>query len=104
VNPAVEWISLALAAIGTLFFISGSIGLSRLPDVTTRLHALSKADNVGLGLIVLATMLRADSIQAVFKAGLVWGLMLVTSTCLCLIIVRECEKTPADQIQSKDAS
>ena len=84
-----EWGSFALAVMGTVFFVSGSIGLYRLPDTVSRLHALSKADNVGLGLIALATMLRADSLQVAFKAGLVWCLMLVASTCLCLIIVRE---------------
>ena len=34
---------------GLTFFIAGSIGLLRLPDVYSRLHALTKADNVGFG-------------------------------------------------------
>lgn len=30
---------------GLFFFIAGSVGLLRLPDVYSRLHALTKADN-----------------------------------------------------------
>ena len=37
---------------GLFFFVAGSIGLLRFPDLYSRLHALTKADNVGLGLLV----------------------------------------------------
>ena len=38
--------------LGALFFLAGVVGLLRFPDTLSRLHALTKADNVGLGLIV----------------------------------------------------
>ena len=57
----VDFLALVLATLGTFFFCAGAIGLVRLPDVYSRLHALSKADNLGLGLIVIALMLLADS-------------------------------------------
>jgi len=59
-------LSLALIGAGMLFFLAGSIGVLRLPDLLSRLHALTKADNLGLGLVVLGLMLQADS-------GCVWG-------------------------------
>ena len=41
-------------AIGAFFFfLAGTVGLLRFPDTITRLHALTKADNLGLGLIIL---------------------------------------------------
>jgi multicomponent Na+:H+ antiporter subunit G len=43
--------SVFLIADGCLFFIAGSVGMLRLPDVFTRLHATTKADNVGWGLL-----------------------------------------------------
>ena len=43
---------LAVSA-GAFFFIAGTVGLLRFPDTLTRLHALTKADNLGLGLVVL---------------------------------------------------
>ena len=51
---------IALLAIltGSLFFLGGTIGLLRFPDVYARLHALTKADNTGLSLIILGLSLR----------------------------------------------
>jgi multicomponent Na+:H+ antiporter subunit G len=57
-----EWISLALLAVGAFFFLAGSTGVLRFPDVYTRLHALTKADNLGLGFVVLGLALQADSV------------------------------------------
>ncbi|OUJ19174.1 Multisubunit Na+/H+ antiporter MnhG subunit [Methanonatronarchaeum thermophilum] len=48
-----EIISIALIAVGTFFFIVGLIGLVRLPDVFTRLHATTKCDTLGVGAILL---------------------------------------------------
>jgi multicomponent Na+:H+ antiporter subunit G len=52
--------ALLLLAAGAFFFLAGTVGLLRFPDVHTRLHALTKADNVGLGLVTLALALQAD--------------------------------------------
>ena len=41
---------------GAFFFLAGRVGLLRFPDTLTRLHALTKADNLGLGLIVLGVL------------------------------------------------
>jgi len=37
---------------GVFFFLAGSIALIRLPDVYSRLHATTKLDTLGLGLIL----------------------------------------------------
>jgi multicomponent Na+:H+ antiporter subunit G len=81
--------TLVLGLAGAFFFCAGAIGLVRLPDVYCRLHALTKADNLGLGLIVLAAMLQADTWLTVFKLGLVWALILFASSCLGVLIARE---------------
>jgi multicomponent Na+:H+ antiporter subunit G len=41
---------------GAFFFLAGTTGLLRFPDTLTRLHALTKADNLGLGLVVLGLL------------------------------------------------
>jgi multicomponent Na+:H+ antiporter subunit G len=41
---------------GALLFMAGTLGLLRFPDTLTRLHALTKVDNLGLGLVVLGLM------------------------------------------------
>ena len=48
-----EFLSIALVMAGAVFFLAGTVGLLRFPDFYTRLHVLTKADNLGLGLVVL---------------------------------------------------
>jgi len=69
-----------LIVAGLGFFAAGSIGLLRLPDLLSRLHALTKADNVGLGLIVFALVLQAASIWIALKLVLIWVLILLASS------------------------
>ena len=69
--------SIVLIIIGTLFFIAGTLGLLRFPDIYTRLHALTKADNVGLGFVVLGLMLQAESLSTSLLLLLIWLLVML---------------------------
>jgi multicomponent Na+:H+ antiporter subunit G len=60
---------------GIVFFIAGTVGLLRFPDALTRLHALTKADNLGLGLIVLGLLPYAGSLGAALKLVIIWALV-----------------------------
>lgn len=71
------------------FFVAGTVGLLRFPDLYSRLHALTKADNVGLGFAVLALMLQAQNWSEVFKLGLIWVLVLAASATVCFLIGNE---------------
>ena len=51
-----EIIISVLLIIGGLFILIGSLGLLRLPDFYTRLHAPTKATTLGLGSVLLASM------------------------------------------------
>jgi len=53
----VDWLSAALLLLGSGFALLGSIGLARLPDIYTRLHGPSKATTLGIGGILLGSML-----------------------------------------------
>jgi len=68
-----------LIAAGTIFYLAGSIGLLRLPDTYCRLHALTKADNLGLGLLVAGLVLLADDLAVALKLVLIWLLVLAAS-------------------------
>ena len=52
-NLAIDIFSVSAVSAGALFFLAGTVGLLRFPDSLTRLHALTKVDNLGLGLVVL---------------------------------------------------
>jgi multicomponent Na+:H+ antiporter subunit G len=75
----IEMVSIVLLLTGAGFFFAGTVGLLRFPDVYTRLHALTKADNLGLGLIVLGLMLRAESGADAGKLLVIWLLVLTAS-------------------------
>lgn len=74
-----DWISAALLCAGAFFFFAGTVGLLRFPDVHTRLHALTKVDNVGLGLLAAGLAVRSGSIAVAAKLFLIWALVLVAS-------------------------
>ncbi len=76
---ALDLLSAVLLAAGAFFFLAGTVGLLRFPDVYTRLHALTKVDNLGLGFVVLALMLQADTFADGLKLALIWGLALAAS-------------------------
>lgn len=74
---AIDIGSVLLALAGAFFFLAGTVGLLRLPDIFTRLHALTKADNLGLGLIMLALLPHAPSALYGLKLILLWLLVLL---------------------------
>ena len=49
----------ALLAAGSVFILIGTLGLIRLPDFYTRLHAAGITDTLGAELILIAMMLQA---------------------------------------------
>jgi multicomponent Na+:H+ antiporter subunit G len=75
----VDGLSLALLCSGGFFYFAGTLGLLRFPDVYCRLHALAKADNLGLGCVLLGLALQADSLAAALKLLLIWPLVLAAS-------------------------
>lgn len=87
-NLFLDVIAIALLSTGALFFVAGTIGLLRFPDLYTRLHALTKADNVGLGLIVLGLVTQAASLAAALKLIVIWMLVLLASSSVGHLIAR----------------
>lgn len=53
----VELVVSALIVVGGVFALVGSIGLVKLPNLMTRLHAPTKATTVGVGGALIASML-----------------------------------------------
>jgi multicomponent Na+:H+ antiporter subunit G len=55
----VEIASWILILLGSFFTVVGTLGLVRLPDVFTRMHAASVTDTLGVGLLILGMGLQA---------------------------------------------
>lgn len=68
--------TVVMVAAGLFFFLAGTAGLLRFPDTLSRLHALTKADSLGLGLIVLGLMAQAGGVLVALKLLAIWLLVL----------------------------
>ena len=73
---------------GAFFFMAGTVGLLRFPDPLTRLHALTKADNLGLGLVVIGLMPQADGPLGALKLICVWLLVQLAGVTVAQLIAR----------------
>ena len=80
--------SIVAIVAGAFFFLAGTVGLLRFPDAYTRLHALTKADNLGLALVVIGLLPQMDSVLAAAKLVLVWLLVLLSSAVVSQLIAR----------------
>lgn len=95
-NELLAALSWLLLAGGLLFFAAGSIGLLRFPDTLSRLHALTKADTLGFGLVVAGLTLRAGSLLEVAQMLLIWLLVLASGATACQLLARQREDQGAD--------
>ncbi|SRR5271157_2381484 len=73
---------------GVFFFLAGTVGLLRFPDALTRLHALTKADNLGLGLVVLGLLPRAGSLLGALRLIAIWALVQLAGATAAQLIGR----------------
>ena len=80
--------AMVLLLIGIFFFFAGTVGILRLPDVFTRLHAVTKADNIGLGFIVLGLATLSGQWLVALKLMLIWILVLLSSAASAHLIAQ----------------
>jgi multicomponent Na+:H+ antiporter subunit G len=83
-----DYVAVFLLILGTVFFFAGTVGLLRFPDVYTRLHALTKSDNVGLGLIIAGLAVQAESWFVVGKLLLIWLLVILAGASVAHLIAK----------------
>lgn len=85
VAAVLSWFALAA---GGFLFAAGAIGLARFPDIYCRLHAVTKADTLGMGFLVAGLCLRADAWSPVAIMGLIWFLVAASSAITCHLLAR----------------
>jgi multicomponent Na+:H+ antiporter subunit G len=90
--PVIDMISAVLIGIGAGFFMAGTVGMLRFPDVYTRLHVLAKADNLGLGFTMSGLLLQSDGAAEACKLILVWLMVLAASATLSFLIARRARR------------
>jgi multicomponent Na+:H+ antiporter subunit G len=72
-------LTFVLALTGSFFFLAGTLGLLRLPDCYSRIHAVTKCDAVGAGAILLALAAHVGAAPEALKILVLLGLVLLTS-------------------------
>jgi len=80
-----------LIGAGLAFFVAGTVGMLRFPD------ALTKADNLGLGLVILGLMVQADGPAQVLRLLLIWLLVLLADATACHLVAQRCHLPRPDE-------
>jgi len=88
VSLALDAMTILAVSAGAFFFLAGTVGLLRFPDALSRLHALTKADNLGLGLVVLGLLFQAEGPFSALKLIGVWLLTLLAGATVTQLIAR----------------
>lgn len=94
-------LSILCCLAGGVFFLGGTFGLLRFPNAMCRLHALTKADNLGLGFIVIGLAIRSMVFPVIIKLILIWLIVMLVSSTACYLVgndILEEESTEGEKI------
>ncbi len=72
-------VSIVLISAGLFFMIVGPIGLLRLPDFYTRIHAAGKCDTLGQGLILLGAIVHEGFTLTAVKIAFLIAFIMITN-------------------------
>jgi multicomponent Na+:H+ antiporter subunit G len=91
-STLLDVLSIVAIVAGAFFYLAGTVGLLRFPDAYTRLHALTKADNLGLVLVVIGLLPQVDGVLTALKLLLVWLLVMLSSAAVSQLIARSARR------------
>jgi len=78
-SVAIDILSWVLLIAGGAFCVIGALGLVRMPDFFTRMHAASVTDTLGAGLMLAGLVLQAGFTLVTVKLVVIGLLILLTS-------------------------
>ena len=76
---ALDLFSIFAIGAGVFFFFAGTVALVRFPDLLSRLHALTKADNLGFGVRGAGTSAARRDPLAALKLVVLWAIVQLSS-------------------------
>lgn len=102
-----EWLSVALLGAGGFFVVVGGIGVLRMPDLYTRVHAASVTETLGTMLILSGLMLHSGWELATFKLFAILVFLLFTAPVASYALANAAllgglKPQLADQVASKE--
>jgi len=90
-----QTIALVLLLAGCAFYLAGTVGLLRFPDVFCRLHALTKADNIGLFFVCTGLAVLNGRMQVASMLLLIWLVGLLAASVSAHLIARHAHESQA---------
>lgn len=78
-SAAATWLAWIFLALGSFFCVVGALGLVRMPDFYTRMHAASVTDTLGAGFMILGMMFVAGASLVTMKLVIIGFLIFFTS-------------------------
>ncbi|MEM1387047.1 MAG: monovalent cation/H(+) antiporter subunit G [Pseudomonadota bacterium] len=87
-SGALIYLGTGLIAVGALFLVLAAVALWRLPDIYTRLHALTKADTAGLALVALGAGLVEQDLRVAVTLGAIVILVAISGATAGHLIAR----------------
>jgi len=85
---ALDVLTIVAVSGGAFFFLAGTVGMLRFPDTLTRLHALTKADNLGVGLVVVGLLPQAAGPREAAELLCTWLLVLLSGSVVSQLVAR----------------
>ena len=76
---AIDALSWSAIVLGLFFMITGTVGVLRMPDVFTRLHAAGMTDTMGAGFLILGMCLQAGIGLVLVRLVFVYAFLMFTS-------------------------
>lgn len=87
-GAVLDALTVLFTGLGLAFFVAGTVGLLRFPDSFSRLHALTKADNLGLGFLALGLAFQVETWGQLVRLGLIWALALLAAGTAAQLVAR----------------
>jgi multicomponent Na+:H+ antiporter subunit G len=88
INDIITVFGAILVVVGSVFVLLATVGILRLPDLYTRMHAASKAGAVGSGLVLVAIALIAQDAGVAVRAGFGVVFILLTTPVAAHLLAR----------------
>ena len=94
--------SLLLILAGSFFTVVGMLGLLRMPEVFTRMHAASVTDTLGVGLLIAGMALQAGFTLVTLKLGFLLALFFFTAPVVTHALAQACLHERVNPLLTED--
>jgi multicomponent Na+:H+ antiporter subunit G len=101
-TPIIDIASWALILLGSFFTVVGALGLVRMPEIFTRMHAASVIDTLGVGFLILGMGLQAGFTLVTLKLVFLLALFFFTGPVVTHALAQACLHEGVEPMLAED--